>query len=67
MALAKKVEITINKTTLKDYLNLNIQQNIFGHHSLEIVCRREDAFEKDNTIILTEADKKFLGYDVSVN
>jgi Rhs element Vgr protein len=66
MALAEKVRITINGTPLEDYLDVSLQQNIFGHHSLEVSCRRENASEADETYILENADSKYLGAKIEL-
>lgn len=66
MALADKVTITIGNETLKDYLDLNLQQNIFGHHSLEIACRREHVSEADDTKIFEQVHKNYLGSKISL-
>jgi uncharacterized protein involved in type VI secretion and phage assembly len=65
MALTEKVKIQIGKEDIGDFLNLNLQQNIFGHHSLEIVCCRDD-FEEENGFILKNSDK-FLGNKITMS
>lgn len=71
MALAQKIKVlidgknSVNNSDTGDFLNLSLQQNIFGHHSLEIVYRR-DAFEADDVSILAQADKLLLGCKIDV-
>ena len=65
MALAEQVKIQIGKENIEDFLDLNLQQNMFGHHSLEIVCRRDD-YEDENGFILDKSDDLFLGKKVSL-
>jgi type VI secretion system secreted protein VgrG len=64
MTLPEKVKIQIGNETIEDFLNLNLQQNIFGHHTLEILCRRDD-FEPDDGFILDKSDR-FLGKELSL-
>jgi type VI secretion system secreted protein VgrG len=72
MALAKKVSVLIDgKNTVDgkdtgDFLDLNLQQNMFGHHSLEIVYRR-DLFEGNDSFILDKSDRLFLGAKISIS
>ncbi|MCD4730253.1 MAG: phage baseplate assembly protein V [Bacteroidales bacterium] len=66
MAFAEQVKIKIGKENIEDFLDLNLQQNVFGHHSLEIVCRRDD-YEDENGFILDKSDDLFLGKKVSLS
>jgi len=71
MALAQKVKVlidgknTINDRDAGDFLDLHLQQSVYGHHSLEIVYRR-DHFEDDGTFIMDKSDQLFLGCSVSL-
>jgi len=49
---------------LESFSHLSLQQSIIGHHSLEIVCRR-DTFEKEGNLILDESDK-ILGSEIHI-
>ncbi|RLD61568.1 MAG: hypothetical protein DRJ05_02315, partial [Bacteroidetes bacterium] len=64
MNFVSKIEISINKEALKAFSNLSLQQNIFGHHSLEVVCRR-DTFEEEGGFILGESEK-ILGGEITL-
>lgn len=65
MALAQQVKILIDGSEIMDYLDLNLQQSIFGHHSLEITCRREDlGEERDGKII--DKSSQYLGGKISL-
>ena len=56
MNFVNKIEISIDGKSLKSFSSLSLQQNIFGHHSLEVVFQR-DTFEKEGNLILDESDK----------
>jgi len=62
MNFVSKIEISIDGESLKTFSSLSLQQNIFGHHSLELVCRR-DTFEKEGNFILDKSDK-VLGCEI---
>jgi len=66
MALVEKVEIQVNGEEIKSFLNVSLHQNIYGHHDLEIVCRREDAFEPEDGIIVDKSADKLLGGKLSL-
>ena len=65
MALAQQVKILIGQTEIMDYLDLNLQQSIFGHHSLEVTCRREDLGEERDGVIIDKSNQ-FLGEKISL-
>jgi len=67
MNFVNKIELSIDGKSLKTFSSLSLQQNIFGHHSLEVVFQR-DTFEKEGNLILDESDK-FLGgkIDLKIN
>ena len=65
MALAEQVKILIDGSEIEDYLDLNLQQSVFDHHTLEITCRREDLEEKKDGLILDKSDK-YLGGKISL-
>ena len=58
--------LNIDKNEIKDYLDLNLQQSIFGHHTLEIICRREDAFESVDGVMLDKSIDKLLGGKITL-
>jgi len=70
MDFVSKIEITItgyqgkNGNILDSFSHLSLQQSVFGHHSLEIVCRR-DTLEKEGSFILDKSDK-LLGSKISL-
>jgi len=66
MALVQKIKIQIDDKEIKNFVNLNLQQSIFGHHSLEIVCDRKTAFEKNDGVIIDNSAKKLLGGKISL-
>ncbi len=64
MNFVSKIEISIDGKSIKPFSSLSLQQNIFGHHSLEVVFQR-DTFEKEGNLILDESDK-FLGGEIKL-
>jgi Rhs element Vgr protein len=62
MNLVTQVEITINGEGIKTFQNLSLQQSVFGHHALEIVCQR-DTLEDEGSLILDQTDK-YLGGEI---
>jgi len=66
MALVEQIKIHIDDNEIKDYLDLTLQQSIYGHHTLEIICRREDAFENVDGVILDKSIDKLLGGKITL-
>ena len=66
MALIEQVKINVDGNEIEDYLSMNLQQSIYGHHTLEIVCRREDVFEKVDGILLDKSIDKLLGGKITL-
>ena len=64
MNFVSKIEISIDGKSLKSFSSLSLQQNIFGHHALEVVFQR-DTFEKEGNLILDESDK-LLGGEIDL-
>ncbi|MCD4730185.1 MAG: phage baseplate assembly protein V, partial [Bacteroidales bacterium] len=64
MNFVSKIEISIDGKSLKTFSSLSLQQNIFGHHLLEVVFQR-DTFEKEGNLILDESDK-LIGGDINL-
>jgi type VI secretion system secreted protein VgrG len=64
MALASKIRIEIEGEELTDFINLVINQNIYGHHMFEVVCRM-DTFEDKNGFVM-EQSKKLAGSVISI-
>ena len=70
MDFVSKIEIKIpgyqgkDGNKLESFSHLSLQQGIFGHHSLEIVCRR-DTLEKEGSFILDKSGK-LLGSKISL-
>ncbi len=56
MNLVDKIEIFIDGEKLKTFSSLSLSQSIFGHHSLELVFRR-DTFEKEGNFIIGDSEK----------
>lgn len=56
MPFVNKIEVTINGEKLSSFTSFSLQQNIFSHHTLEIVCRR-DQFEEEGSLVLDKSDK----------
>ena len=53
-----------NGNKLESFSNLSLQQSVFGHHSLEIICRR-DTLEEEGKFIL-ENSANILGKDIKL-
>ncbi len=64
MNFVSNIEISIDKEKITTFSSLSLQQNIFGHHSLEVIFRRE-TFEKEGNFILDESDK-VLGGEINL-
>jgi len=64
MNFVSKIEIAIDGKSLKTFSSLSLQQNIFGHHTLEVIFQR-DTFEKEGNLILDESDK-LLGGEINL-
>ena len=60
MNFVNKIEISIDGKKLETFSSLSLQQSIFGHHSLELVCRR-DTFEEEGNLVLDKSDKLLGG------
>jgi len=59
MALASKVTIEIDGNEVKDFLNLNIHQSIYGFNEFKVECRLDTFEEVDGFVI--DYSKKFIG------
>ena len=64
MALASKIRIEIEGEELTDFVNLVINQSIYGHHTFEVVCRM-DTFEDKNGFVM-DRSKKMAGSMISI-
>ncbi len=60
MNLVDKIEISIDGKNLKTFSSLSLNQSVFGHHSLELVFRR-DTFEEEGSFIIGESEKVLGG------
>jgi type VI secretion system secreted protein VgrG len=65
MALASKIQIDIEGTELKDFLDLTVRQSIYSHNDFEVICRM-DAFEKKNSFVM-EQSNKFIGSSINLS
>ena len=64
MALASKIRIEIEGEELTDFINLVIDQSIYGHHTFEVACRM-DTFEDKNGFVM-DRSKKLAGSVISI-
>ena len=63
MSFVDKININIGGNTTQ-FTSLSLNQSLFGHHFLEVVCRR-DTFEKEGNFILDKSDQ-VLGEKITV-
>lgn len=64
MSLLSKIDVRINKKTLKSFQQITISQNLYGIDSFEITCRYDALEEQDSFLI--ENTKDFLGLPIVI-